>query len=396
MRQFKAVKHLFLCLILTGLCSAQSLAPQLELKSVVLEDGSKIDFLASLAERDTPNAVVLLSETENFQIWAGPVLCEYLDEYRFFRYRLYVKKRMPEQWFCFLVNGAPQGQFADRFEDVPYTIAYEGVTESKELRLPLHSLSSGQCLNPMLLQGKEDQSLDKALLKVWVGSDQIIPLVLINKLQDMKLIVRSVQLSYIHPDFWASHDASVRQELRIAEGARTILNDLKIRARPMKVIPNTFFRLKGGEDSRLKLAINYEAQAGGNPRELDTEIRIRFFPSLWYLILAILAGASLGTTVRLINRKTRASIKTWLKVLGTAILNAGGLELLGIVLASLDSEFKIFGLVLDPFQFSHVMGMAMLIGVLGINIVDIVKQLLGLWKDKPGVEPVGGEEGGPP
>jgi hypothetical protein len=68
------------------------------------------------------------------------------------------------------------------------------------------------------------------------------------------------------------------------------------------------------------------------------------------------------------------------------------LELLGIVLVSLNSEFKLFGMALDPFQFPQVLVMAALVGLFGVNISDIIKRMLALGEDqqkdpaKPGAQ----------
>jgi hypothetical protein len=154
------------------------------------------------------------------------------------------------------------------------------------------------------------------------------------------------------------------------------LDDLKLHANPAKAVPITFFQLKNNEATGITMNIAYAAQSGGKPKELPVEIKVRFIPSLLYLFLAILGGALLGSTGRLIDQRRETSPGAWGMTFLTALVGATILELIGIVLVSLNSEFKVFGIVLDPFQLPQVIVMAILVGVLGVNISDMVRQVV--------------------
>jgi hypothetical protein len=374
MSPLKLIKYLSFCLVMIATCYAQTPVLKLEVSPVLLGGEAKIEFSTSQTECDRPNAVDSIWQGNNFQIYSGPNICQYDEARQWFKYELFVKKLSLQQWFRSELKAVPYGRFRDCFKDIAFTVGDGTTKEQGFLHLPLHALSNDPYLNAMI----DEVALGDAVLNVRLGSDQPLQLNIKNNLLDMPLVVRSVKLSYVQPDFWASPEATIDENLKIPQDHTVLTGRVQIRPRPMKVIPNTFFRSKSGDDTRLNLIISYAAHEGGNPRELSSRIKVRFVPSLSYLLLAIVVGALIGAGGRLIDRKARASIKAWLWGNLAAFAGAVILEILGIVLISLNSEFKLFGIALDPFQFPHVLFMAVLVGVLGVNISDVIKHVLKL------------------
>ena len=260
------------------------------------------------------------------------------------------------------------GQFLDNVHDLTFTITEGTRAESGQLRLPLHSLTSDQYIT---------SSIGNTALEVRLGTETQIPLKVENRLKEMGVVIESIELTNSQPDFWSSPPISLTPNITLPEMGTVTLDGLRVRPNAARVIPNTFLKLKNDADTQLKVNIKYAAAAGGKPKNLPIEINVRFVPTLFYLFAAILGGALFGATISLISAKHRTSVHAWLVACFTAALSAILLELLGIVLMSLNSEFKLFGITLDPFQFPQVLLMAALVGVLGPNIYDVIGPMVG-------------------
>jgi hypothetical protein len=210
-----------------------------------------------------------------------------------------------------------------------------------------------------------------------LGSDNPIPIRFQNNLKDMKVIVESVGVSYQQPEFWATPAPQLTPNLIIAELGSETFEQIRLRASAASAIPGAFFRHGGGADTYLNLKIRYAAQSCGRPMDLLVNVPVRFIPSLRFLALAVVGGALMGGIARLAEKKRRMSVNAWLRAFVTACLGAALLELLGIVLVELDSVFVVFGMRLDPYQFPQVLLMAALVGVLGVNISDQLRRVMG-------------------
>jgi hypothetical protein len=350
-------------------CAAEPQALKLDVDPVNLGDGGKVEFRAIQTDDEHLSAGSNIGQSAHFQIYTVPGVATYNDDLRVFKYDLLVNRvssGRPE-WTHFELTAAPSGPFLDQVHDLTFTITEGKNAERGQMRLPLHSVSNEQYL---------DAATASAIVDVRLGSDQSIPIQLKNKLQDMKVLVQSVRLDYRQRDFWKTSPAQLTLNLTVPEGGTVTLDDLKLHANPAKAVPITFFQLKNNEATGITMNIAYAAQSGGKPKEVPVEIKVRFIPSLLYLFLAILGGALLGSTGRLIDQRRETSPGAWGMTFLTALVGATILELIGIVLVSLNSEFKVFGIVLDPFQLPQVIVMAILVGVLGVNISDMVRQVV--------------------
>jgi hypothetical protein len=394
----RPIRHLSLCLgmaLCLGVaitCYAQTLSLRVENNYIRRTDPVsgkqvKVEFHNTCHTIcNEPNNVVSLGQSNHFQILrVRDDVCKYDESSQFFRYELFVKDLLLNQWYRTEWTANPNGELSDGMGDVPITIKEGSTEEILTIRLPLHDISKVKYITALINQDEGPVEADGAILNVPLSSKCAVPLFLKNNLNDMQILVSSVTLGYAQPDFWVLPEASSENGIKIRQGQSESINGFLIQPRPLKAIFNTFFRSKNSSDTGLNLSVHYAAQDGGNPMELSARIRVLFVPSLGYLVLAILIGSLIGATGRLIDPNVRTRFSTWIWSCSAALVGSAILELLGIVLKSLNSEFKLFGVALDPFQFSQVLLMATLVGVFGVNISVLVKQVLGLEK-KPATE----------
>jgi hypothetical protein len=350
--------------------AVQDLA-QLNIASLSTDDGGAIEFRATYLDANSVGSDATIGQTKNYQVFAGPVICTYRDEYRLFYYDIYLRNVAGGRWLHFVVTANPTGSFSDSFRDLQFTIAEGQSAEAGTLKLPLHGLSR----EDYLTAGKDPKPLP-----VRLGMANPVSILLQNRLSGMNLVVQSVALTYPDPDFWLGDAPQVTLNPALSLGAKpTTFDQVQIRPRAGKVIPSTFFRIGGSADTTLNVKFHYAAQSGGQPKDLEVAVPVQFVPSLLYLVLAVICGSLMGSTARLVDQKRRG-LNAWLNALATASLGSALLELLGIVLVSLNSEFVLFGIKLDPFQFPQVLLMAALVGVFGGNISDLLRDALP--KDK--------------
>jgi hypothetical protein len=105
---------------------------------------------------------------------------------------------------------------------------------------------------------------------------------------------------------------------------------------------------------------------------------VRFRPSFWNLALAVLIGAFIGSGLGLLlSKKDPAATLEWYK----AMLIALGLgiiaEALGMILVNGNSEFRLLGFELDPYQLLPASLIGVLVGLVGFRSAD---DFLGLFK----------------
>jgi hypothetical protein len=341
---------------------------RLNIPPISIDENGKMEFNAIRVDSQDITSDSDIGETEHCRFYRGKATGSYDSDLRLFRYDLLVKDTFKghDTWSHFELKAIPNGEFLDQVQNVNVTVNWGQIVERGRISLPLHSLSNAQYLSA---------TLDADITDVRLGADKIIPVNLVNKLAAMKLLVQSVRISYADLNFWSNPPSSLSPNLILDEQGTVLLEGLAMRANPTKAIPTTFFRSKNTEDTRLNLAITYSAQSGGKPKELPLLVKIRFVPSLPYLAFVLILGSLLGTLGRLIDERQR-KINAWVMATCSAIAAALILEVIAIALVSLDSEFKIFGIVLDPFQIPQVTLLGLLVGLFGINIAITVRGIL--------------------
>ena len=351
-------------------CCAGATPPvQLQIAPFQYVDGGSISFQALPLDLERVAATENIGQTEHFQVYSGPTPCTYDDAWRQYSYDLFLRQTSTGQWFHFQVNAVPSaGSFLDGFHTLDFTITDAKKPETGKIRLPLHALGK----DPFLIV-----KVGEKPIPVWLGSENAIPVSIQSKLQDMKLLLQSVDVAYQDPGFWTTQAPQLTPNLNLDEMSSEIFDRIRVRANAGKVILNTSFWRSNAAHTSLYVNIHYSAQAGGSPKQLQVSIPVQFFPSPPILAIAIIGGAFLGAFARLIQQARRSSLRPFLWAVLIASVSAALLELIGIVLVSLNSEFILFGLKLDPFQFPQVLLMGVLVGVFGVNISDLLRQLLG-------------------
>src|SRR5712692_988041 len=206
MRALLKVKYVSLCTILAIGCGAQTTEVKLSIAAVSISDDASVKFRAITTDDRLPNVGEDIGQSDHFHIYSVPSIGLYDDVFRKFSYELFAKNvsSSPPRWIHFVLEAVPSGQFMDHVHLLNFTISEGDLTEQGQLRLPLHSLSSDQFL---------DATIGSATLDVRLGSPQPVPLKLTNKLQEMGIVVQSVELTYDHPEFWTSQAAKLTPNL---------------------------------------------------------------------------------------------------------------------------------------------------------------------------------------
>jgi hypothetical protein len=212
-----------------------------------------------------------------------------------------------------------------------------------------------------------------------------IPVTLQNLLRDWKVRVEAVSLASPRGT-WKSADFLVDGKQQFAPfeiSADHQYDRLIVTLAPdlWQTLSKALFSRPTAEKGEiLKASVDYVASLGLRDRRLDTEtlsveIPVRFIPWWPLLFLAVTAGTLFGSLIPVLVKKQRrwrdwpaAFVASWI----TAILG----ELLAMLLVWSNSEFRLFGLVLDPFQLLPSVFIGILAGIFGFKSFDFVQGLI--------------------
>jgi hypothetical protein len=303
------------------------------------------------------------------------VVAANLDEitytkYGFFRYKIYVRPKAgaPGQPTCFTVNGDSVGLFPVQMTDVEFTVGEKDAMEPSQITLPVISAEATDYLvmPPRTVPAEID-----------LPGEAEIPLTIENVLK--KWPVSVVACTPPESKIWGKSGLRVRDSsfdcldkdfhrFDIRPGKAESLVVLRLVPNSARAFSRMFFHRSGeaGND-QVVASLDYDAPWGIQD-SLDIKIPVRFVPSLPLLLLAVAVGAALGSVLPALAGKRRWS--RWPRTFAVALLSAIVVEVLANVLVYFDSQFRLFGVELDP----SLLGPALLIGVttglLGFRSLD--------------------------
>lgn len=341
----------------------------LDLLPTTSTEGSEIQFDLSASElleglSVATNSSRRCSPTQRYHVCADLAEISASEKYGTVSYAIDVEPKagtvgQPARRFTFL--GTPRGNFIDQLADIEFRLSVDGDLDppahghSNVLHLPIHSVSG----EPLLVGFPEDPPE-----KVRIGSQDFIWIKLGNKLDDLSVVALRAKAEAGDESLWKGEvEAELRTKGPILAGEPQLRSvKLTLEPEPLKALGKAFFphrRLAKDEvadESGLEAAgihevisvyVTHRTQSGSE-RDLEIEVPVQFVPSVPGLLLAVLLGAIVGSAAAAARR--RSSVRDWLRAAGLALLAAVVVEAVGLVLVNYDSELRILGITLDPYQ----------------------------------------------
>jgi hypothetical protein len=295
--------------------------------------------------------------------------------YAYFIYPVYVRPNNGRGKSCsFRVQVLPSGTFADKVADVSFHVGEGAQLEDGVIRIPLYNIYSKS-----ILQGHPGAKLQLVTL----SGDTKLDITLSNALPDLAIgLYPEVQVSPGHKSYWLEnpqaevrfpHSGSRMLDAGQILGGAVVLN---LRPNPWQALGASIFPLAPDQPhENLTLYVNYETP-GKIFGTLEIPVAIRFRPVFWSLILSVLAGAIAGSLLAQLGKKNSVDGVKWYKAFAVALLASGIAEVLGIIMVSGGSEFRLFGFELDPYQLLPVFAIGALVGLVGFRNADAFLKIL--------------------
>lgn len=287
-------------------------------------------------------AYTYLSQDGSYSLYLDPTSVAPLPIVNSFSFRMTLRANDPSAPACaFTVGEDPVGKFADFLADVTVKIGPASAPSVATVKVPVHSAGYEDALE--LLADPNSRFVIVHL------SDSSPPGILVkNQLSSFPIHITGLTAGPGCPRCWMPANtpfASVT--IPAGSEARVPLN---VQPRTLGAVFATAFIL--GKDSphdRLLVDLTYNVDAGGLVKQKQMTVPVRFNPSFWELVLAVLMGAIIGTVLRwwLDPAYNRPTVKLALQSLGLAAMA----EFISAVAASFDSRVVILGFDMDPRQF---------------------------------------------
>jgi len=364
-------------------------ALDLDLAPVELPGGTRADFTKSSCE--AVDALPFAEDDENVNQLHLPHHDLYfrIDDivpkksFGFVRYRFFVKRKSGAKTGVLecTVHATPSGSFRPQLADVSLYLGESGeAKESATIRLPI------LCLTP---QAYLTAPAWKEPEVVEIGGETELSVPLHNLLREWPVRVEAVSQPS-RKNVW-------REATFLTKGQPTFtpfdvpvdVNDDRL---TLKLAPNSgrallkalFSRSSQGDPERITATVEYSAQLGLKAKldreVLPIDIPVRFVPWPPLLLLSLAAGTLFGSLVPLLTGQRKRA--DWLHAFGASVVSAILAELIGMFLVQHDSELRLLGFSLDPFQLLPSALIGVLLGLLGFKSVEIVKRLIpGHGKD---------------
>jgi hypothetical protein len=274
----------------------------------------------------------------------------------------------------YVVVGTPRGDFSDQWSWVKFHLTENG-PHNGSLELPIHSYSNAALISvePNSNAGTVDLS----------DPNHKVAFTTTNSLKGFDLYVDSADLTTNNDYYWKWKSSDHRYA--VAFDSPSSIPPYPLSATPLNgsatVQPDLWKSLSASAGSFrselshdvLSLTVRYNASLGGNPRALVVPIKIRFRPPWWSLFACAILGALLGSVFTLFFPATWKATTT-ARTISSAILLAIISEFLGMLMFfSDDSKLVIAGFNLIPTEILPAMGLGILVGLLGLKVLDAFK-----------------------
>jgi hypothetical protein len=293
----------------------------------------------------------------------------------FFRYSIYVlPKRAGEgEPACFTVNGDPIGTFPTQDVVVEFIVRDGEKEERERISLPV---SGPDATGGLVFPSRTEPA------EIELPGATEIPLPLQNMLSKWPISVKGVQQP--HPTkIWSSAGLDFKESFEIEPGRKRDMM-LVLKPNSAQALTKLFFSKTGRTAHETVLATLDYSTPWGVPGSLAIEIPVRFVPWPPLLFLAIALGTLLGSVIPILTGQRRRA--HWLRAFVASLLIAIVVELLAMVLVSFDSEFRLLGVELDPFQLLPAMLIGVFMGLLGFRSLDILMKFLSKVDDGKAAE----------
>jgi hypothetical protein len=294
--------------------------------------------------------------------WASDCRC--------FRYIIITVKSRSGQLTRHKIKQHPSGTFHDKNVQVKLTISDGTVSDHDDISLPIASAPGVGPLPKLTIQHREP------LAAVTLGGETEILLTVQNHNAESAMIVPAeLTVDSDHPRLWRTPPAIVGATfpLSVPPGARQTIR-LRLEPDPWQAVRASFVPSSNDKPHtviRLRWA---HANPLFNQREMvsDTELPIRFHPSVFALLAALIGGVLLGSVVLYLRQRTMP-FRNWSRAAVTALAASLVLELIAVFLVANNSKFVIFNFDLDPWQTLPVVLLGIGNGLLGVHAVALLK-----------------------
>src|SRR3954451_1262963 len=379
--------------------TSPGLAVSLELAPIELENGAKIKFDKNDCE--SIDALPFAKGDENVNHFQLPHYDLYfrIDDivpkktFGFIRYRFYVKPKPPEGGVneC-VISGKPSGSFRPQLADVNLYVGEEAVgRDSATIHLPILSLTSPAYLAAPPWAEPE---------KIEIGHENEIDLQLQNLLADWPIRISAVSQPS-RKEIWQQAELLVKGQQEFAPfdiptgGVSKDRLVLKLSPNSWRALLNALFsHTVKGDPERVTASLEYTAQLGLKDPEKETleiDVPLRFVPWPPLLIVVLILGTLLGSLIPLTTGQRRRT--DWLHAFGASLPTAILAWLVAILLVQNNSEFRLLGFALDPFQLLPATLIGALLGLQGFRSLELLKRFIpGLGRGAAAAKPDGGEK----
>src|SRR5258708_2127226 len=378
----QASRFLLMCLLSGSIhLSSQSLAPiQLLVDDANLSDG-RVHFKPSSCDVEpAPSSQNLQQMSQGTGITKHSLFVD-VDKtslfYGSFIYQFYVARQgstPPTQMCVFRVQANPSGSFVDQLAEVSFHVK-DGAEPSDDgtVTIPLHNSSYKQ---PIL-----QADPPKPFASVSLSGKYPVAVKITNLLHDLPGTMNGVTATPDNPTYW---QVQPQAAFHFSQPGATGLQAGQYLDTGIEVIlvPNRWHALGASifpmapnkEQETVHLSIDFHTP-GGIPGTLEVKLPLRFRPSFWNLALAVLIGALIGSALGLLLPKRDSGSgaspsPAWYKAMLIALGFGIVAEALGMILVNGNSEFRLLGFELDPYQLLPASLIGVLVGLMGFRSAD--------------------------
>lgn len=304
--------------------------------------------------------------------------------YGSFVYEFYVARKSttpPAQMCAFRVQANPSGTFVDQMAEVGFHVK-EGLRPQEDgtITIPLHNSSYKQ----PILQAQPP----KPFANVNLSGKYPVPIKISNLLPGLQVSVNGITATPDNGSYW---QVPPQADLHFSTPGTTALQPGQTLDTGIEVtlVPNRWRSLGASmfpiapdkAQETVHLSINFNTP-GGIPGTLEVPLPVRFKPSFWNLAVAVLIGALVGSGIgAFLPKRDSDAPLAWYKAMLVAVGLGIIAEALGLILVNGNSEFRLLGFELDPYQLLPASLVGALVGLMGFRSAD---NFLGVFKkDKP-------------
>lgn len=368
-------------LVVLTLLSSAAAGLDLRLTNIVTEQGNfEFDKTDDAIVTEPPTGTgEIVKLTPHFRLWA------YRDEIKYspagyFKYEIYVRERAagaqaPITRFTF--HGTPVGTFEDQVVLVRFEVTTETLREADEVRLPIFGKFAPDALSSTMSRSDP--------VPVFMASEKTISVPLTNDLNGIGVEVLNARLQPDDGSLWDAPKAVITPNLQI-DPKRTVVEAIQVRLSPKPATAFASAMVPGSKNKghdTVRLAVDYRT-LGRNSRQFNMAVPVRFEPWPPSLFVMVVVGAFAGTLVPPATRQ-RQWRHFW-RAVGSASIVAVLVEALAMVLVANNSQFKLLGFELDPFQLPSAALVGALVGLGGFRSLEAFRKIppLDFWKKGAG------------